>query len=288
MRRLLGALMTVTALGVFFLSACQQDASTTEVTIDYIQAPTLLSSLSPSEITITCAATTSLGSQIETVTIDLSSIGGNKNQAMSKADHGSWLFNGEVEPSTIGSQTITITAVDSEDRIGSVEWTVQVEELLLGGGASRFVENFNPDGTSQGTVTDTRTKLIWLKNTNPCNDVNWYEAMDYCSQLHSGTTGSGLNDGSVAGQWRLPTMEELESIGIDTPAKWGLGHPPSGVKWTWQKWPPFVLEYTGFWASDAHDNPNFAYIIFSYDGYAANTYKMNFGTEYVLPVFDAE
>lgn len=288
MRRFLGTFITVTTLSVFFLSACQNNVSTADVTIDHIQAPTVLSSTSPSEITITCSATTSEESKVETVTADLSSIGGEKDQVMSKADNDSWLFYGEVQPLKIGNQTITITATDSKDRTASIEWTVKVEEILLGGSDGRFVENFNDDGTSQGTVTDTRTKLTWLKNTDPCDKVNWYEATEYSALLHSGTPGSGLNDGSVAGQWRLATMEELESIGIESPAKWGLGYPPSGVIWSWQRKAPFVITQTGYWASDSHDNPNFAYVVYLYSGCVSNTYKMNFGIWYVLPVRDAE
>lgn len=73
----------------------------------------------------------------------------------------------------------------------------------------RFIDNNN------GTVTDTRTGLIWLKNANPCDYKNWAEAGIYCSSLKSGD--AGLADGSTAGQWRLPTLEELEGLGTDPP-----------------------------------------------------------------------
>jgi len=41
--------------------------------------------------------------------------------------------------------------------------------------------------------------------------VNWYDAENYNSTLASGQ--AGLTDGSTAGQWRLPSKEELEGIG---------------------------------------------------------------------------
>jgi len=44
----------------------------------------------------------------------------------------------------------------------------------------RFIDNNN------GTVTDTRTNLIWLKNANPCEKypyLNWYDAVAYCTSL---------------------------------------------------------------------------------------------------------
>ena len=79
-------------------------------------------------------------------------------------------------------------------------------------GAFNFIDNGN------GTVTDARTGLVWLKNANPCGTKNWYDAVAYCSSLASGQ--AGLTDGSTAGQWRLPSKEELEGIGTDPPATW--------------------------------------------------------------------
>ena len=73
----------------------------------------------------------------------------------------------------------------------------------------RFKDNNN------GTITDTRTGLIWLKIANPCDYKSWEDAGIYCSNLKSGE--AGLTDGSKAGQWRLPTQEELEGIGTDPP-----------------------------------------------------------------------
>ena len=74
----------------------------------------------------------------------------------------------------------------------------------------RFKDNGN------GTVTDTRTGLVWLKNDrNIAGWMLWADAVTYCSSLKSGD--AGLTDGSVAGQWRLPSAQELEGIGTDPP-----------------------------------------------------------------------
>ncbi|MCX5905309.1 MAG: DUF1566 domain-containing protein [Proteobacteria bacterium] len=87
----------------------------------------------------------------------------------------------------------------------------------------RFVDNNN------GTITDKRTGLVWLKNANPCGEYqNWNNAVAYCNSLASGQ--AGLTDGSTAGQWRLPSKEELEGIGTDPPATWESGSPP--IPWT--------------------------------------------------------
>lgn len=69
--------------------------------------------------------------------------------------------------------------------------------------ATRFTDNGN------GTVTDGMTGLIWLKDAN-CFSGNWYTAQSLASGLSSGACG--LSDGSIAGQWRLPNVNELQSL----------------------------------------------------------------------------
>jgi hypothetical protein len=67
---------------------------------------------------------------------------------------------------------------------------------------ARFVDNAN------GTVTDTRTGLIWEQKTDDGGDrdmnntYTWQEALDYCNTLN------------LAGQtdWRLPNFKELASL----------------------------------------------------------------------------
>jgi quinol monooxygenase YgiN len=68
----------------------------------------------------------------------------------------------------------------------------------------RFVDNNN------GTITDSLTGLIWLKNTNLYGEVPWDNALANARSLASGV--SDLTDGSVAGDWRLPNVNELQSI----------------------------------------------------------------------------
>ncbi len=77
-----------------------------------------------------------------------------------------------------------------------------------------------------GTMTDTSTGLVWLKNAN-CTDssggitppyatsyganyMSWYDAQTWSSGLASGACG--LRDGSHAGEWRVPTVDELKSL----------------------------------------------------------------------------
>ena len=99
--------------------------------------------------------------------------------------------------------------------------------------APRFTDNAN------GTVTDNLTGLIWLKNAN-CTDtvggvakgsgsLTWPNALTWSNVLATGSCS--LSDGSVAGDWRLPNITELESL-VDlsqrSPAL-PFGHPFSSV-----------------------------------------------------------
>jgi len=109
-------------------------------------------------------------------------------------------------------------------------------------GAFNFIDNGN------GTVIDTRTNLIWLKNANTGNR-NWADAMAYCSSLASGM--AGLTDGSVAGGWRLPSKQELQGIGTDPPATWFERYPP--VAWTMPGAPFTGVQAYAYWSSTMSD-----------------------------------
>lgn len=61
-----------------------------------------------------------------------------------------------------------------------------------------------------GTIVDTANNLAWLKNANCFDLLNWSVAMDRSNNLESGQCG--LNDLSKAGDWRLPTVQEMWSL----------------------------------------------------------------------------
>ena len=65
----------------------------------------------------------------------------------------------------------------------------------------RYEDNGN------GTVTDCRTGLIWLKNANCAKGVmSWDNAVTWATNLANGECS--LSDGSSEGDWRLPTKSE--------------------------------------------------------------------------------
>lgn len=100
-------------------------------------------------------------------------------------------------------QTTSYAAGDDGDLKKGVSWP-----------SPRFTDNGN------GTVTDNLTGLIWLKNAN-CKDtaggvskgsgnLTWSNALTWSNNLANGNCG--LNDGSHAGDWRLPNRKELLSL----------------------------------------------------------------------------
>jgi hypothetical protein len=95
----------------------------------------------------------------------------------------------------------------------------------------RFLDN------GDGTVIDRLTGLVWLKDANCFGTKNWTHALAAANGLAQGSCG--LTDGSVAGDWRLPNLKELQSL-IDyqnaSPAL-PTGHPFSGVhSFFWDYW----------------------------------------------------
>ena len=61
--------------------------------------------------------------------------------------------------------------------------------------SDRFVDN------GDGTVTDTKTGLIWAAKDNG-GHINWTNARSYCQSYK----GGGHTD------WRMPTLAELKSL----------------------------------------------------------------------------
>ena len=76
------------------------------------------------------------------------------------------------------------------------------------GGRAWPTRRFNDN--HDGTVTDYLTGLVWLKNADCFGFRTWDQALTVCNSLANGSYG--LMDGSVAGDWRLPNVKEIESL----------------------------------------------------------------------------
>ena len=129
----------------------------------------------------------------------------------------------------------------------------------------RFTDN------GDGTVTDNLTALIWLKNANCYGPPNWATALSNANTLANGSCG--LSDGSTAGQWRLPNVNELHSLIDLTQSNPALpaGHPFTGVRSSF------------YWTSTpVADSTSYAWFVFLYNGVVGDDDETM--TYYVWPV----
>lgn len=69
--------------------------------------------------------------------------------------------------------------------------------------APRMIDHGN------GTLTDSVTGLVWLKQAD-CINQTWAAAVGAVKALANGQCG--LDDGSIAGDWRMPNRRELQSL----------------------------------------------------------------------------
>jgi hypothetical protein len=140
----------------------------------------------------------------------------------------------------------------------------------------RFVDN------GDGTVTDMLTGLVWLRNAN-CPAISpaiWTTALANANTLADGACG--LTDGSVAGDWRLPSRFELESL-LDleyySPA---LSNAAGTAQWTEGDAFSGVLSGTYLSSSSYAIGPQYAWYVHLGYGDVSATTKTS--TYYVWPV----
>lgn len=175
---------------------------------------------------------------------------------------------------TYNLATAQVRIYIKESQTSSTTTTATDTTTTIAATSDRFIDN------GDGTVTDTRTGLIWLKNAKPCPEgKTWADAGTYCSSLKSGM--AGLTDGSTPGQWRLPTVQELEGIGTDPPTTYCIDDISCTamvcpVAWTKPK-APFTNNPDDpiYWSNASYiDNPdNYAWTVFMYNGYVNVDFK---------------
>ena len=149
--------------------------------------------------------------------------------------------------------------------------------------------NNNPAGLrfvdcGNGTVQDTQTGLIWLKNANclpvvgcvSCSD--WAAANRRAAKLADGTADGiacGLSDGSEAGMWRLPTIEEWQAIAYPYPSACNPALPAASGSGCYSTgaWATGV-QSNDYWSSTTYvGNPGFAWRVYLGNGFVIDDHK---------------
>ncbi len=144
----------------------------------------------------------------------------------------------------------------------------------------RYIDN------GDGTVTDNRTGLIWLKNANCFGRQNWKKAMQSAANLASGQCG--LSDGSRRGMWRLPTKEEWEAMIDDKYGSWekpGLAISNSVGTGPWKEGDAFSgVQTSDYWSSTNRANlTGNAWYVYLGNGIVDYGYKV-LTKNYIWPV----
>jgi hypothetical protein len=127
-----------------------------------------------------------------------------------------------------GALTTSLTVPARPAKTGQTTSYADGDDGMLRTGAGNVYPRFKDNG--DGTVRDNLTGLIWLQNANCFGTQDWASALGSANSLASGACG--LNDGSSAGDWRLPNVKELKSLshaGNTYPAL-PTGHPFTNVQ----------------------------------------------------------
>ena len=118
-----------------------------------------------------------------------------------------------------------------------------------------------------GTVRDNETELIWLKNANCFRWKGFDKAMELASDLASGQCG--LEDGSIAGDWRLPSVWEWEDLFVKKYRNPALSNAAGTGKW--KPGDPFDnVQNLYYWTGSSFPDPtgrlDHAYCVYLYYG----------------------
>jgi len=150
-------------------------------------------------------------------------------------------------------------------------------------------------GRKNGTVLDLDTELIWLKEANAFGIMSWDDAMAAAANLSDGDYE--LEDGSLDGDWRLPTKEEWEEFvdrsyyrppvcNAQRNGQWSEGNPFTGIQT--DKSPDSPYNGAFYWSSTEHsDGIYWACYLGGYGSLMAEDDIMNY-TQYTWPVRNGE
>ena len=185
---------------------------------------------------------------------------------------------------TVNTFAADFYVIPAQNKCGPCEGTCSV--------GGRWCDN------GDGTVTDMTTCLVWLKYANwggkypwrsgetDCgvpNDPCYYDdARQRAGLLESGETISTgpvfLEDGSVEGDWRLPTKTELSDI---------INEGGETVSYSNTQLFKGVVSSQYYWSNTTHvSNFNYAYRVFMNNGAVTSGLKED--SHYMWPVRDSK
>ncbi len=119
-------------------------------------------------------------------------------------------FSGDTQP----PQTATASTESQPPKSSAAPDQIPSRKIAAPGKARP--EEMNPPAQERfidegnGTIKDTRSGLVWTKDADCFGKQTWQESAVACQNLASGQCG--LSDASNAGEWRLPTKQELKSL----------------------------------------------------------------------------
>ena len=183
--------------------------------------------------------------------------------------------NGQDGDTQVGAaQTdpvFTDTGTTITDKVYGMTWNkdaatdgATMQRGISGVPAKRFTDNNN------GTQTDNLTGLIWLKNADCFFWQNWETALNKVKTLEGDNSQCNLTDGSVAGDWRLPNINELVSL----PTNWTGNIPADWLNAAEQGFLNVSGDvYNRYWSSSSiAGNTDYAWIVSMY-GYVEDLPK---------------
>ena len=183
--------------------------------------------------------------------------------------------DGDIGPTGDCNCPITLTDIDMiNTRIEALE---NAPAFTCDGTLSSGGRWCTPD-PEDGTVKDMTTGLVWLKDASWgglkewANSTTWDDAHTRAGILSAGTAGANLSDGSVEGDWRLPTKKELYGLANgDEAVRSGSMQAFTGVQSSY------------YWSSTSYASLTlYAWGVYMYNGYAYD-YDKDDGY-YVWPV----
>jgi hypothetical protein len=109
------------------------------------------------------------------------------------------IANPKFTPDLPGAYSFSLVVNDG--KVNSTPSTVTIIDTTS---TNRFIDRGN------GTIYDTISNLTWLKDANCFSRQIWDNAISKADTLASGQCG--LTDGTLAGDWHLPTVTELRTL----------------------------------------------------------------------------